>query len=137
MASLKDFPQVVRQVGFINLARKVWAEVQKDLIFTWASALAYAWIFAIVPFLVFLLSMAPYLSWSTKEKAIQAVSNVVYNRMGGEAGYMIVSGLENIMNEQRGGLLSIGLVLALWGASGGTAMTMGALDKAYSVEQER
>src|SRR3569623_3104811 len=37
------------------------------------------------------------------------------------------------MSHQQGGLLSVGLILALWGASGGMTMTMSALDKAYYV----
>src|SRR5437870_1041429 len=61
MAQLKDFPKVVRSLGFIPFAKKVWSEVNQDEVFTWGSALAYSWIFAIFPFLIFLLTLAPYL----------------------------------------------------------------------------
>jgi membrane protein len=41
------------------------------------------------------------------------------------------------MNQEQGGLLSIGLILAIWGAGGGMTMTMSALDKAYYVNCTR
>src|SRR5690349_18140967 len=34
-------------------------------------------------------------------------------------------------------ILSFGLILTIWGASGGMAMTMSALDKAYDIEKSR
>src|SRR3954453_19302861 len=118
MAQVKDFPKVIKSLGFIGFAKKVFGEVTKDDVFTWGSALAYAWIFAIFPFLIFLLTLAPYLPGQAKEKAMEAISNAVYHSMGGERGYTVVKSVEDVMNEQKGGVLSIGLILALWGASG-------------------
>jgi len=124
-------------MGFVGFARKVWAEVSGDDVFTWGSALAYAWIFAIFPFLIFLLTLAPYLPGGAKERAMKQVESVAYSSVGGDAGNGFVKSVDEVMHNQKGGLLSIGLVLALWGASGGMAMTMSALDKAYYVHCTR
>lgn len=137
MASVKDVPKVVHSLGVMGLAKKVWAEIGEDEVFTWGSALAYAWIFAIFPFLIFLLSLAPYLPGGAKEKAMNQVSDVAYSSMGGQGADTIVKSVHDVMNNQHGGLLSIGLLIALWGASGGMIMTMSALDKAYFVHCTR
>src|SRR5258706_145498 len=137
MARITDVPKVVRSLGFAPLAKKVWAEVTEDDAFTWGSALAYAWIFAVFPFMIFLLTLAPYLPGGVKNKVMEQVSNVAYSSVGGDAGEKIINSVNDVMSKQKGGLLSIGLLLALWGASGGMVMTMTALDKAYYVHCTR
>ena len=121
----------------MEFAKKVWAEVTKDDVFTWGSALAYAWIFAIFPFMIFLLTLAPYMPGNMKDQAMKAVNDVAWSSVGGDTGQKIVDSVNEVMSKQKGGLLSIGLILALWGASGGMTMTMNALDKAYYVQTSR
>ena len=133
MASIKDVPVVIQRKGIVGLAKEVWDEVGKDDVFTWGSALAYAWIFAIFPFVVFLLTLAPYLPGSVKDQAMQAISQAAYDGLGEQGGRQVVQSVTEIMTHQQGGLLSVGLILALWGASGGMSMTMSALDRAYGV----
>jgi membrane protein len=137
MARVSDVPKVIRSLGFVEFAKKVWAEVTKDDVFTWGSALAYAWIFAIFPFLIFMLTLAPYLPGNVKQQATDAVKNVATSSVGGETGAQVEKSVKDVMSKQKGGLLSFGLILALWGASGGMVMTMNALDKAYYVQSSR
>jgi len=137
MARVQDVPKVVKSLGFMPLAKKVWGEVTEDDVFTWGSALAYAWIFAIFPFLIFLLTLAPYLPGNVKQQATDGVKNVATRSIGGDTGAQVEKSITDVMNHQKGGLLSIGLILALWGASGGMTMTMSALDKAYYVHCSR
>ena len=61
MARLRDLPLVIRQTGFVRFCRKVWFEIGDDYLFTWASALAYSWLFALFPFFLVLLSLIPML----------------------------------------------------------------------------
>jgi membrane protein len=137
MASVSDVPKVVRSLGFMEFAKKVWSEVTKDDVFTWGSALAYAWIFAIFPFLIFLLTLAPYLPGNVKQGVFDNVKNVTSSSVGEQTGGLIANSVNDVMSHQKGGLLSVGLILALWGASGGMSMTMSALDKAYYVQCTR
>jgi membrane protein len=137
MARVSDVPKVIRSLGFVEFAKKVWAEVTKDDVFTWGSALAYAWIFAIFPFMIFMLTLAPYMPGNLKDRAMKSVEDAAYSSVGGEAGENIVKSVNDVMSKQKGGLLSFGLILALWGASGGMVMTMNALDKAYYVQSSR
>jgi membrane protein len=137
MARINDVPKVLHSMGFMGFAKKVWAEIGSDEVFTWGSALAYAWIFAIFPFMIFLLTLAPYLPGTTKQKAMDQIAHVTSSGIGGDAGGTVAKSLNDVMSHQKGGLLSIGLILALWGASGGMSMTMSALDKAYYVHCTR
>src|SRR5437868_13511921 len=54
MARLRDVPPVIRKVGIWGFAYRVWMQIGDDQLFTWASALAYSWLFAIFPFFIFL-----------------------------------------------------------------------------------
>jgi membrane protein len=137
MARVTDVPKVVKSLGFMPFAKKVWTEISKDDVFTWGSALAYAWIFAIFPFLVFVLTLAPYLPGGVQERILSEIANVTYSSMGKDTADQIYTSVKDVMTNQKGGLLSLGLILALWGASGGMVMTMSALDKAYYVQCTR
>jgi membrane protein len=137
MARVSDVPKVVKSLGFMPFAKKVWKEVSDDDVFTWGSALAYAWIFAIFPFLIFMLTLAPYMPGGLKDRVLGEVSNLAYQSMEESTATSIYKSVEDVVNNQKGGLLSIGLLLALWGASGGMTMTMSALDKAYYVHCTR
>ena len=138
MAKISDMPGVVRSMGFVPFLKKVWAEVSEDEVFTWASALAYSWVFAMFPLLLAVVTLAPYMPGQTKAKAIAEVRQTIpESGVVGQAGNSIGQTIEEVMTKKQGGLLSLGLVLAIWGASGGMAMTMTALDKAYEVKAPR
>jgi membrane protein len=49
----------------------------------------------------------------------------------------MLSGLNAVLDQPRAGLLSVGLVVTLWVASGGVSMTMYALDRAFDVPRPR
>src|SRR3954447_22478099 len=114
MAQIKDFPKVLKSLGFTGFAKKVFGEVTKDDVFTWGSALAYAWIFAIFPFLIFVLTLAPYLPGKTKDNIMGQVAEVAWSSLGEETAQSVYKSVEQVMTQQKGGLLSIGLLLALW-----------------------
>src|SRR3954447_6606439 len=105
MASIKDVPKVLHKMGFIGFAKKLFAEIGEDEVFTWGSALAYAWIFAIFPFMIFLLTLAPYLPGSAKQKVMEQVTQVASSSMGGQGGGVLVKSVNEVMSHQQGGLL--------------------------------
>src|SRR5918993_379632 len=84
MASVKEFPKVAKKLGWKELGKRVWGEVSKDDVFTWGSALAYAWIFAIFPLLIFMLTLAPYLPGNVKAQAEQMITNGAQRGLGAD-----------------------------------------------------
>ena len=78
MARLRDVPAVIKKLGFVTFVKRIWAQVQDDNLLTWAAALAYSWLFAIFPFMVFLMSLLPYLPSNTKSAAEDQIKRMVY-----------------------------------------------------------
>ncbi|CAN5466829.1 YihY/virulence factor BrkB family protein [soil metagenome] len=136
MARLKHMSLVLKRTGLLAFSKKVWFEVGNDNLFMLASSLAYAWLFAIFPFLIFLLSLLPYLPENLKEKAEWQVQHALSDNLPKKAD-VILDNIKSFMNQPKSSLLSVGLVITIWAASGGMSMTMAALDTAYDVENRR
>jgi membrane protein len=118
----------------VDVIKRAFKSFSKDDMGTYAAALAYQTLFSIFPFLLFLIAMLGFLDvpqffdWML-EQAQSAFPQDVFNRF------------ETILNEVRnnsaGGLLSFGVIAALWSASGGMRALMNALNVAYGVEETR
>ena len=74
---LRDLPRAIRGMGFVPFCKKVWFEVGDDNLWTWASALAYSWLFAIFPFFLVLLSLIPTLKYEWRIEAKNQINNAV------------------------------------------------------------
>jgi membrane protein len=136
MPRLRDFPEAVRRVGWWTFIKRVWAQIGEDNIFTWAAAMAYSWLFAVFPFLIFLLTLVPYLPLD-KARVTDQVGDAIRFSLSEDASEPIVAQVTDLLNKPRRGLMSTGIIIALWAASGGMAMTMAALNTCYDVKETR
>jgi len=135
MARLSDLPHVFRTVGPIRFAMRVWREVLDDHVFTWAAALAYSWLFSVFPFLIFLLALLPYLPEKYQREANEGIQQQISEQIPSKAGETLKQAVNNLFNPQaKGVLISVGILLALYAASGGMNATMAALDRCYDIE---
>jgi membrane protein len=137
MASLRDIPAAVREVGLKELLRRIYQETSDDNLVTLASALAYAWLFAIFPFLIFLMSLLPYVPNTAKEPVQSQILTWIYDSLPWQAADTVWENVKDILSKPRASLMSVGLILTLWGASGGVNATISALDKCYDVGRSR
>lgn len=137
MARLRDVPHVFRTVGAFAFAKRVYQQISEDLVFTWAAALAYSWMFAIFPFFIFVLTLAPYLPYGTKDTVMHEIDQALSRTLPAEAAKTLQENIVDVMSRPRGGLLSVGLVFAIWAASGGMAVTMQAMDITYDIDKRR
>jgi membrane protein len=131
MARLREFLPAVRAVGFQKFVITICKEVSKDRLTTQAAAVAYAWLFAIFPFLLFLLTLFAYIPERRKVSAHDYIESSANHVLAPDAAKALLTNLDQVMNQQHTGLLSLGLAVALWIASGGMSATMTALDAAY------
>jgi membrane protein len=136
MARLSDLPKVFSSVGAFGFARRVWGQVVEDNLFTWASALAYSWLFAVFPFMIFVLSLLPYLPAHLKDQARAEIDQFVH-QLPEQAAETIWQNVTSVLDKPKSGLLIVGLGVAVWAASGGMATTMAALDKCYEIDKGR
>lgn len=135
MAHLKDFLPTVRQVGLRKFVVTLIRRISRDRLTTQAAAVAYAWLFAIIPFLLFLLTLFAYIPEKRKVDSQKVIIEFVHRVMANDAAQTVISNLDQVLNEPRSGLLSFGLVATLWIASGGMSMTMTALDTAFDAKK--
>lgn len=142
MPSLADIPRTYRRYGVVKFAMRVYRKSMDDNVFTLASALAYSWLFALFPFLIFLLSFVPLvMSESSREDARKALlASVQQSGLPEKAAEPISVVVNDILGGDQGlkvGLLSIGLIVTIWVSSTGMATTMQAIDAAHDVRNPR
>lgn len=135
MAKLSDIPVILRRVGPLGFLKRVWREVSEDHLLTWGAALAYSWLFAVFPFLIFLLTLIPHLPDPVVNEAYIRIPVVLYDWLPDVTAYTLWENIERLFWQPPKGLLSIGLLITIWAASGGVNMTMTALDRCYEIEK--
>lgn len=101
-------------------------------VFGLAAQLAYFFLLSLFPFLLFLVTLLGYLP-------IDAISfmDFIEAYAPDEISEMINSNLTHLVNNQNGGLLSIGIIGTLWSASNGVNAITKAFNKAYEVDEDR
>jgi membrane protein len=136
MARLSDVPRVFATVGPIGFARRVYTQIVEDNLMVWASALAYSWLFAVFPFLIFVLSLIPYLPNGPKQRAKLEIQSFIYQlpKQAADSVWTNVEPHLASLDRPKGLLTFLGLAVAILTASGGMAMTMSALDEAYELK---
>ena len=141
MARLGDVPKLLKSVGAIEFGRRVLHQVREDNLVTWAAALAYSWMFALFPFLLFLLALVPYLPQAWRQKAHHNVDEFVIHWLPKDAAQTLRENIEgnvnSLLHQPKGFVLYGGLLIALWAASGGMSATMSALDRCYELDRGR
>ncbi len=138
MPRMRDLPRVVGRIGWWTFAKRVYQQVIDDELLTWAAALAYYWLFAVFPFLIFLLSLLPLMPSGVQEAIREEVRQVVEQvAPNAETSGTINKAVGGFLASRSGWLLAVGLGIAVWTASTGMAMTMAGLDKCYDVKDVR
>ena len=142
MARLRDLKPVFQRIGLIGLTKRVWQQCQEDNLFMWASALAYAWLFAIFPFFLMLLSLVPYIPADAKEFLRTNAGPVLEKALPRDAYQTVWKGyledrMDTLLDHRPKAFFSVGLILTIWAASGGMAMTINAMDKCYDLDKPR
>lgn len=124
----------LRGVGVKELFKRVISEVQQDNCAAYAAALAYYFLFALFPFFLFLTALLAYLPIpNLMDQIMGSLAQV----MPGETLSLVQDNLGNLVTQQRGGLLSFGILAALWTSSSAITAICDALNHAYDVEEGR
>ncbi|WP_313023892.1 YihY/virulence factor BrkB family protein [Pseudomonas lopnurensis] len=122
-----------RGLGVMTLFKRTFKEFSNDDMSTYASALAYRALFSLFPFLLFLMALLGFLhlpeffAW-LREQASLVLPPVAMDQ---------INPVIDQLQDQKSGLLSIGILVALWTASVGVRSLMNAMNKAYGVEEGR
>ena len=109
-------------------------EVREDDCLGWAAQLAYYLLFAVFPFFLFLTALLGFLPIPNLMERLMAGLAMV---LPGEAVTLLQDNIRQLVTEQKGGLLSFGILAALWSSSSAVVAITAALNQAYDVEEGR
>ncbi len=91
--------------------------------------LAYFFLLSFFPLLIFLVTLLPYLNLE-QEQVFEFMDDVIPSEV-----FSLIEGtLTEVLTNQNGGLLSIGIIGTIWSASKGIDALMKALNRAYDVD---
>jgi len=119
-----------------RLVKRVWSDIGKDNIFGRAAQLAYYFLLALFPLLLFLTSVIGMIMGSGT-----GLRHSLFNYLGkvlpGSASQLISTTMFEVSNASGGGKISFGILAALWAASNGMGAITDSLNVAYHVEASR
>jgi membrane protein len=104
-----------------------------DEVSTYASALAYQMLFSLFPFILFLIALIGFLHLPDFFSWLRLQSELVLPPQALEQVNPVIDQLQ----QSKGGLLSVGIVIALYTASAGVRLMMSAMNAAYDVVEKR
>jgi membrane protein len=119
-----------------ELGKRVWAEIEKDQVFGRAAELAFYFLLALIPLLVFLTSVIGIVV-GAGTGARHRLFNYLAQVMPPSAFHLIDDTMSEISRSSGGGKISFGILATLWAASNGMGAITSALNTAYGVEERR
>jgi membrane protein len=127
-----------RIANFIKTAKDVNAQIKDDDVPGLAADIAYHFTMALFPFLLFLVALTSFIEPvlgvdDLEQKIVDEVAKVAPDDVTSTVETLV----GNVLEDQSAGALTIGLVLAIWGASSAMETVMKAVNRAYDIEEER
>lgn len=118
----------------IDFARDLWHEIQDDHVLDGAAVLAYFFLLAVFPAAIFVLSLLPSLSIPHLQ---QAILDLLHQILPEQSANVFEVTVRYVASERSKGLLTFGVIFALWSASTGAFTIMQQLNAVYDVKERR
>lgn len=117
-------------VPIYDVLHFIYEEIKNDDIFTRANSMAYSFFLALFPFLLVMLSVIYFLPYDFDiDGYIDSLPEVIPQEIRSTIERMVI----DVLQIPRGGILSLGFVLALYFSSNGMLTLMKGFDKAYEL----
>lgn len=117
---------------WVDMGKQLGKEFSNDDAPTLAAAQAYYYLLSIVPMLILLLSILPFLNIDP-QRAVSFMENVLPS----ETAAAFEENIINVVSTPSGGLLTVGILGTLWSASNAVTAFIKATNHAYDVEETR
>jgi membrane protein len=121
-------------LGWKELGQRLWLESQKDEIFGRAAQLAYYFLLALFPALLFLTAL---IGLFPLKETLPELMLYLQTVLPSDALSLLERYLDNVVRGSGGDILSLGLLGALWASSSGVTAIMEALTIVYGAEETR
>lgn len=119
-----------------NLGQRTWSEMQEDDVFGRAAQLAYYFLLALFPLLLFLTSLIG-LVMGSGTGLRHSLFNHLSQVLPGDAFKLVDTTMSEVSAASGGGKIAFGILAALWAASNGMGAITQALNVAYDVKETR
>ncbi len=123
----------LRGINPFALVKEAVKDFLDDDMTTYASALAYQIFFSIFPFIIFLVALLGFLNLASFFEWLREQAQLLLPQEAAPKVNEVIDGLQ----QQKGGLLSFGVIVAIWSASAAIRATMNALNVAYDIKESR
>lgn len=121
-------------LSYKELAKRVLAKISEDSCTIYAASMAYYLLFALFPFFLFLTTLIGYLPF---EGLLDYILRSMERVLPGEASAMVQDNIKALFTSKQGGLLSLGILLALWSSSSTVTSIMDVMNRVYHVKEGR
>lgn len=121
-------------ISMAELARRTWREVVADDVLGLAAQLSYYFFLALFPAILFLLALA---SFFPLANITDDVGRSLGPFVSSQVLELIKEQMQRLANNEDGGLLTFGVAGALWSSSAALVSIVGALNRAYDIEEGR
>ncbi len=123
-------------LGWAELGRRVWSEMNEDDVWGRAAQLAYYFLLALFPLLIFMTTVFGFVAGEGSELQRNLLSYFA-TVLPASAFDLVNTTLEGVINGASGGKLGFGILATLWAASNGLGAITEALNAAYGVKETR
>jgi membrane protein len=120
-------------ISWTELVKRTGREIVADNCLGLAAQLAYYFLLALVPAIVFFVALASLFPPSMLEQMMTALTRFA----PGDVATIVRQQLASIAGGQKTGLLTFGLLMALWSSSAAIVSIVDALNSAYDIEEAR
>ena len=117
-----------------ELARRTWREAIEDDVLGLAAQLSYYFFLALFPAILFLLALASFFPLSN---LTDDLGRSLGPFVSAQVLALIQEQMRRLANNENGGLLTVGVAGALWSSSAALVSIVGALNRAYDIEEGR
>jgi membrane protein len=111
--------------------------LQEDEILNRANSVAYSFMLAIFPAIIFLFTLIPYITTWIPSVNTDNIMLFLSDMMPASMYDVINTTVRDIISNQRGGLLTLGFVFSLWLATNGMMSLMNAFNACYKTSDRR
>jgi membrane protein len=123
-------------LGPIELGKRVWQQMNEDEVFTRSASLAYYFVLAVFPAMLFVLSIVGFL-FADRAGLQNSLFSTLARVMPGSAADLVQKTLREVTQASGAGKAAFGILGALWSASQGVSAVMQSLNVAYEVPERR
>ncbi len=125
-------------VDLIPFGKRVAKEFSADDISGLAAELSYRFLLALFPFFIFLAALGGFAAAAlSSDDPTQRLMNQIGDALPADARSILEDQVRGVLESRSGGLLSVGIIGAIWASSGAMKALIKALNRVYDVPETR